>query len=66
MNTTTLKVGDRVVRKNLEGDVIMIRGVIVEIYHDSPNHVGDKYILYAVKWDGTNYIEKGYLVLDKE
>lgn len=49
MNTTTLKVGDRVVRKNFEGDVIMIRGVIVEIYHDSPNHVGNQNTLYAVK-----------------
>lgn len=66
MNTTTLKVGDRVVRKNFEGDVIMIRGVIVEIYHDSPNHVDNQNTLYAVKWDGTNYIEKGYLVLEKE
>lgn len=60
-----LKVGDRVLRRNLRGE-IEYRGTVTELYSGRPNHVGVSEILYGVKWD-FNYREvRGYLKLEKD
>ena len=61
MAVETFKVGDAVCRRNPFTTDVTRMGTVVEVYQTVPSYAGSKGTLYAVQWDDTKLIERGYL-----
>ena len=65
---TDLQVGDRVIRRDtINTDSFVRHGTITDRYLGVPTGTGHPPpTLYAVRWDGSERIHRGYLVLEPE
>jgi hypothetical protein len=62
MGMRSFEVGDQVVRNGLKmRDEPTRRGEVVEVYFSQQNAVGQRERMYAVRWDDTGLVERGYL-----
>ena len=68
MSHHVLQVGDRGARPYEIGGTRLRRGTITERYAAAPSSQVDQtpITLYAVRWDDTQSIERGYLHLERE
>lgn len=59
----TLHVGDRVTRPRFLNDreATPRHGTITEVYRSVPSAVGTSHVLFAVRWEDTDLVERGYL-----
>jgi hypothetical protein len=57
------KIGDRVTRWRVSVHEAQRYGSVVEIYTNTPNRTGvvPPTTLYAVRWDDTGEVERGYM-----
>lgn len=56
-----MKIGDRVTRTIILENEVVKHGVIVDKYESTHNHINQYIVLYSIKWDGSELIEKGYM-----
>lgn len=63
MNERIFLAGDRVRRKIEINGTTYRHGVIVESYESGARPVHQ---MYAIQWDDTGYVERGYLGMDLE
>ena len=68
MSLNDFHVGDRVIRREtFSADSLLRHGIVVERYLGVPTGNGHPApTLYAVQWDGSERIHRGYLVLEPE
>ena len=60
-------INDRVVRMKYINDRQSLRhGVVTEVYPSAKNLDGVSLTLYAVRWDDTGLVERGYLATGLE
>ncbi len=55
-----LQVGDHVERVVFRGEASRT-GTIEDVYRSAPSTNGESIALYAVQWDDSGYIERGYM-----